>query len=205
MRQRFQGSCKVSAGTNLFHTLTVCCFRLIKSDITSEILHPALQKHLSPTGIIPIVESYTTAVQDLLEKEGSGFEGISTPLHDFVLPVLYQASAYAFFGRSFPAVESYKPFHDFDGSFHLLLAGAPRIFLRKHVNGLTAMHRLLEKYFDGPHDDASAVVSENEQVVRGYGYVCFSFEVYTGKIGLLMKYNRIRTPSGCSSPLSYSL
>jgi hypothetical protein len=145
----------------------------LKSDITSKILHPAQHKYLSPTGIVPVIESYTTAVWELLEQEGRGFEGVSTPLLDFVLPVLYQASAYAFFGRSCPVVESYEPFHDFDRSFHLLLAGVPRVFLRKHVQGLATLHKLFEKYFDGPHEDASEVVLENERVIRGDGYVCF--------------------------------
>jgi hypothetical protein len=157
----------------------------MKSDITSKVLHPAQHKYLSPTGIIPIIESYTTAVWDLLEKEGSRFEGVSTPLRDFVLPVLYQASAYAFFGRSCPVVESYEPFNDFDGDFHLLLAGVPRVFLRKHIEGLATMHRLFEKYFDSPHDDASELVLENEQVIRNQGYVRVLFGVY-GKIGLLI-------------------
>jgi len=156
-----------------FGKLTVRCSSLMKSDVTSNILHPAQHKYLSPTGVIPIIESYTTAVWDLLEKEGSRFEGVSTPLRDFVLPVLYQASAYAFFGRSCPVLESYEPFNDFDRTFHLLLAGIPRIFLRKHIKGLDIMHRLFEKYFDGPHEDASELVLENEQVIRDQGYVCF--------------------------------
>ena len=145
----------------------------MKSEIVSEILHPAQHKYLSPTGVVPIVESYAMAVWELLEKEGSRFEGVSTPLLDFALPVLYQASAYAFFGRSCPVVESYKPFHEFDGTFHLLLAGIPRVLLRKHAHGLATLHRLFEEYFDGPHDDASEFVLEAERVLRSHGYVCF--------------------------------
>ena len=150
----------------------------MKSDITSQVLHPAQHKYLSPIGVVPIMESYTTAVWDLLEKEASRFEGVSTPLRDFALPVLYQASGYAFFGRSCPIVESYGPFNDFDGSFHLQLAGVPRVFLRKHLEGLATLQRLFEKYFDGPHDDASEFVLENERVVRNQGYVCFTLRLW---------------------------
>ena len=145
----------------------------MKSDLVPNVLHPAQHKHLSPTGVIPIVESYTTIVWDLLEKEGSKFKGVSVPLRDFVLPVLYQASAYAFFGRSCPAVESYEPFTDFDNDFHFLLAGVPRVFLRRHLEGLATMHTLFEKYFDGPHEDASELVLENERAIRNQGHVRF--------------------------------
>jgi len=166
----------------------------LKSDLASEILHPAQHKHLSPTGVVPIAESYTAAVWGLLEKEGSRFEGASIPLRDFVLPVIYQASAHAFFGRSCPIVESYQPFNDFDGDFYLLLAGVPRVFLRKHLEGLATMHRLFEKYFDNPHEDASGLVLENEKAIRDQGYVCFH-SVFAIKRGLLIECNhRIRKP-----------
>ena len=145
---------------------------LMKSEITPEILHPTQRKCLSPMGVVPIVESFATAVWGLLEKEGPKLEGVSTPLLDFVLPVLYQSSAYAFFGRSCPAAESYEPFRDFDRTFHLLLAGVPRVFLRKHTKGLHDLRRLFEKYFDSPHNDASEFVLGNERVVRDHGYVC---------------------------------
>lgn len=143
----------------------------MKSDITSKILYPSQHKYLSSTGVVPIVEAYTTAVWELLEAEGSRLEGASTPLLDFALPVLYQASAYAFFGRSCPVMESYEPFHDFDSTFHLLLAGVPRVLLRKNVHGLATLHRLFGKYFDGPHEDASEFVLEAERVMRSHGYV----------------------------------
>ena len=122
--------------------------------------------------VVPIVESFATIVWELLEKEGSKSEGVSIPLLDFVLPVIYRSSAYAFFGRSCPAVETYEPFRDFDGSFHLSIAGVPRVFLRKHTKGLHNMHRLFEKYFDGPHDDASVLVLGMEGVMRSHGHVC---------------------------------
>ena len=150
----------------------------MRSDITHKVLHPAQHKYLSPTGVIPIIESYTTAVWDLLWQEGSRFEGVSIPLRNFVLPVLYQASAYAFFGRSSLSEESYEPFNDFDTDFYWSLVGVPRIFLKKHAKGLATMHRLFEEYFDKPHKDASEFVLENEQVMRNQGYVCFSSDVY---------------------------
>ena len=177
----------------------------MKSDITHKVLHPAQHKYLSPTGVIPIIESYTTAVWDLLWKEGSRFEGVSIPLRNFVLPVLYQASAYAFFGRSCPAEETYGPFNDFDRSFHLLLAGVPRVFLRKHIEGLAAMHRLFERYFDGPHKDASEFVLENERVVRDQGYVG-PHSISMVDFGLLIGCDfRIRRPWGLILFLSCSL
>jgi len=178
----------------------------MKSDLASKVLHPAQHKHLSPTGIIPIAESYTTAVWGILEKEGSKFEGVGTPLRDFVLPVFYQASAYAFFGRSCPTVELYEPFSDFDGDFHLLLTGVPRVFLRKHTEGLATMHRLFEKYFDGPHEDASRLVLENEQAIRDQGHVCFHLmSVANFCRSLIGCDSRIRRPLGLSLYLSSSL
>ena len=145
----------------------------MRSDITPNVLHPAQHKCLSPTGVIPITEYYTTVVWDLIGLQGSRFEGASMLLRGFVLPVLFKASAYGFFGGSCPAGETYGPFNDFDRTFHLLLAGVPRVFLRNHVEGLATMHRLFEEYFDGPHKDASEFVLANEQVVRDQGYVCF--------------------------------
>lgn len=144
----------------------------MKSEITPKVLFPIEYKHLLPTKIITVVESYTTATWDLLKKEGSRLEGISTPLRDFVLPAFYEPSVYAFFGRSYPVAELYEPFNDFDGSFHLSIAGLPRVFLKKSTEGLATMHRLLGKYIDGSHDDASEGVLEIEQVMRSHGYVC---------------------------------
>jgi len=185
--------------------MTICCFSLMKSDLTSKVLHPAQHRYLSPTGITPIAESYTATVWDLLEKEGSKFEGVSIPLRDFVLPVLYQASAYAFFGRSCPVVESFEPFNDFDKEFYLLLAGVPRVFLRKHLEGLATMHRLFEKYFDGPHEDASGLVLENEKAIRDEGYVRFH-SVFVVNRGLLIGCDsRIRKPLRLSLFLFSSL
>ena len=146
----------------------------MKSDLTSEVLFPTQHRHLSPTATLLLIESYTTAVWDILEKEGHGLEGVGTPLRDFVLPVFYQASSHAFFGRSCPAMELYGPFNDFDRDFHLALAGVPRVFLRKHVEGLTTLHRLFERYFDGPHEDAPELVLETERTMRSHGYVRFS-------------------------------
>jgi len=123
------------------------------------------------------VETYTTAVWDLLEKQGSELEGSSVPLLDFVLPVLYQASAYAFFGSSCPITESFEPYYDFDKSFHLVFAGVPRVFLRKHIGGLVTLIRLFETYFDGPHGDASELVLNCERVIRNQGHVSSTFNV----------------------------
>ena len=187
-----------------FNTLSYFCFSLVKSDIVSEALRPAQHRHFSSTGIIPIIETYTTTIWDLLRKEGSRFEGVSTPLHDLVHPVLYQASVRALFGCSFPVVEFYEPFNDFDKSFHLSLAGVPRVFLRKHVRGLAAMDELLEKYFDGPHEDASGSVLENEQVMRDQGHVCF--HLTTGDLVFPLKSDpRIRKPSRRSLFVPFSL
>ena len=190
----------ISLGT--FISLTICHSSLMRSGVMSEVIHPSQHKHLSPTNIIPIIESFTTIVCDLLEKEGSRLEGISIPLSDFVLPVLYQASGYAFFGRSLPAMELYEPLNDFDGSFHLALAGVPRVFLRKHAEGLAAMHRLFEKYFDGPHKDVPEFVLESEQVMRNHGYVCFPLKLTVTFRLLIECMFRIRRPSGLTLFLS---
>lgn len=174
----------------------------MNSDVTSKILHPTQHKYLSSAGVAPVLESYSTTVWESLEKEGSRFKGVSTPLLDFVLPVVYQASAYAFFGRSCPAVESYKPFQDYDRTFHLVIAGVPRFFLRAHVEGLATLHKLFERYFDGSHEDASEMVLENERVLRSYDYVCFC-PGCTRNLGSLIQYDsRIRGPSELSLFLS---
>jgi len=101
-----------------------------------------VHRYLLPTGVTPLIESYITAVLDLLQKEGSRLEGVGIPLRGFVLPVVSQASSYAFFGRSFPAVELSEPFHAFCENFYLLLAGVPRVFLRSYTNGLATVHTL---------------------------------------------------------------
>jgi hypothetical protein len=174
----------------------------MKSEMTSEILHPTQHQHLSSTGVATAIETYSTTVWEVLGKEGSKFEGVSTPLLEFAPPVLYQASAYAFFGRSCPAVESHKPFRDFDRTFHLALAGVPRFFLREHVEGLATLQRLFWKYFDGPHDDASNLVLENERTLRSHNYVRLLFTP-VGNMGLLIERDcRIRRPLELSSSLS---
>ena len=186
-------------------TLIFHYFSLAKSEVASKILYPTLHRYLSATEIIPIVESYTTTTWDLLEREGSMLEGVGTPLSDFVIPVVSQASGYAFFGRSFSAAEFCKPLNDFNGGFHLFLAGLPRAFLKKHTNGLAKMQWMFERYFDGPHDDASELVLESEQVMRKHGYVCL-FLKSAGNLGSLTEhYSRIRAPLGLSSSLSYYL
>lgn len=174
----------------------------MKSEVTSKLLHPIQHKYLSSTGVAPAVESYTAVVWELLEKEGSKFEGASTPLLDFVSPLIYQASAYAFYGRSCPAVESYKPFRDFDRTFHLALAGVPRVFLREHAKGLATMQKLFGEYFDRPHDDASELVLENEQVLRSHGYVRLR-SMSMINLEFIERDSRIRAASGLSlSPSS---
>ena len=67
------------------------------------------------------------------------------------------------------------------------------------------MHTLFEKYFGNPHDDASELVLETEQVMRKHGYVCL-FLKSTGNLGPLIERDyRIRKLSELSSSLSYSL
>ena len=132
---------------------------------------------LSPRAVIPIAESFTTNVWDLLRKECSRLEGVSTPLLDFISPLFYQASVCAFFGSSYPVAESYKPWCDFYGTIHSSLAGAPRFLLKKHLKALFTLHKLMEKHLDGPHDDAPELVLENERVMRSHGFVCFYLPV----------------------------
>ena len=174
----------------------------MKPELASEILHPNQHKHLSPTGIAPVIESYSRIVWDALEKEGSRVKGASTPLLDFALPVIYQASAYAFFGRSCPTTETYEPFRDFDRKFHLALAGVPRFFLGEHAKGLATLQKLFEVYMDGPHDDASELVLENERVLRSHNHVRLLSTVLMGNLGLSLMIelgSRIRRPSALSS------
>ena len=102
-------------------------------------------------------------------------------------------------------MESYEPFNDFDGDFYLLLAGVPRVFLRKHLEGLVTMHRLFEKYFDGPHEDASGLVLGNEKVIRDHGHVCFHSAFTVNRRLLIECDSRIRKPLRPSLFLSSSL
>ena len=165
----------------------------MESGVIFKTVRPNVYKMLSPRTVIPIAESFTTNVWDLLRKECSRLEGVSTPLLDFGRlgasrepaepdpttqgsrrsPLFYQASVCAFFGSSYPVAESYKPWCDFYGTIHSSLAGAPRFLLKKHLTALFTLHKLMEKHLDGPHDDAPELVLENERVMRSHGFVCF--------------------------------
>jgi cholesterol 7alpha-monooxygenase len=59
-------------------------------------------------------------------------DGTQTPLTEFLFPISYEAAAYAYFGSSFPAKQSYDPFVKFDDSFTLMLAGLPKFLFKKN-------------------------------------------------------------------------
>ena len=132
---------------------------------------PAHHRYLSQQEIKPILKNYAKHAYEAIMESRDKFAGASTPLIPFIIPVAYKANAYAFFGRSFPAEESYEPFKSFDSVFHLKLAGVPEIFLQKSVRDWYKVHELIKDYLKTPHEDAIALVHILEQDAEALGYV----------------------------------
>ncbi|GJJ07855.1 hypothetical protein Clacol_002061 [Clathrus columnatus] len=90
----------------------------------------------------------------------------SAKLASFIKPPAYDAALYAFFGKSFPAPESYEPFQTFDEGFMLLQTKLPRFILRKFINAREKLTTITENYMTSPHEDCADFIREMEGLVR---------------------------------------
>ena len=134
-------------------------------------------KLLSPKFVQPVVDKYTALTYDHLEERASQYNGLSVALRDFIVPLTFQASGHAFFGQHCPVDDLFKPFKLFDNSFHLFLAGLPKVFLKAPVAALDDLATIIEeKYLSRPNvmDDACDMVKEYDGMVKEAGFVSSS-------------------------------
>ena len=139
-----------------------------------ETLFPINHKLLSPKYVQPIVDKYTALTYQHLKERANLYNGMNVALRDFIVPLTFDASGHAFFGKDCPIHDLFGPFSLFDNSFHLLLAGVPKIFMKGPVNALDELATILEeRYLSKPNalDDASDVIKEYERVIKEGGFV----------------------------------
>jgi hypothetical protein len=132
---------------------------------------------LSPTGIQPLLASYTThAISCISEalsalSSSSSQASLNTPLVPLVVPAAFHSAAYTFFGKSFPTKQIYSDFRTFDGSFHLMLAGAPKWLVPAPHDAHARVLDAVEKYLDGPHEDLCQLMHDTEVGAKNQGWV----------------------------------
>lgn len=139
-----------------------------------ETMFPASQKLLSPKYVQPVVDKYIAILARYLEERENQYNGLNISLRDFIVPLTFDASGHAFFGKACPVEDLFKPFRLFDNNFHLLLAGVPKMFMKGPVKALDELSTIIEeKYFSKPDalDDASEVVKAYYQITTDHGFV----------------------------------
>ena len=143
-----------------------------------ETFFPMNQKLLSPKYVQPIVDKFIALTYQNLEERANKYDGLNIALREFIVPLTFDASGHAFFGKDCPVDDLFEPFKLFDNSFHLLLAGIPKIFMRGPANALDQLATILEeRYLLKPDalDDASDIVKECDRITREGGFVsCLS-------------------------------
>jgi len=135
---------------------------------------PMSHKLLSPKFIQPVVDKYTALTYNHLEERASRYNGLNVPLRDFIVPLMFQASGHAFFGQHCPVDDLLKPFRLFDDSFHLILAGVPKMFLKAPVTALENLATIVEEKYlvkSNAMDDASDIVKEYDRMIKEAGFV----------------------------------
>lgn len=138
---------------------------------------PMSHKLLSPKFVQPVVDRFIALTYDHLEERANQYNGLNTALRDFIVPLTFQASGHAFFGQHCPVDDLFEPFKLFDNSFHLILAGVPKMFLKAPVAALENLAKIIEeKYLTKPNalDDASEMVKEYDGMIREAGFVSSS-------------------------------
>ena len=139
-----------------------------------ETLFPMNHKLLSPAYVQPIVDKYIVLTYQYLEERANQYNGLNVALRDFIVPLTFDASGHAFFGKDCPVHDLFKPFKLFDDSFHLLLAGVPRMFVKGPVNALDELTTIIEERYlskPGALDDAFDVIKEYERMIKESGFV----------------------------------
>lgn len=149
-------------------------YRLAHAPIMRETLFPINHKLLSPVHIQPIVDKYIGLTHQYLEERVNQYNGLNVALRDFIVPLTFDASGHAFFGKDCPVRDLLKPFKLFDDNFHFLLAGVPRMFMKGPVNALNGLATIIEeRYLSKPSalDDACDLMKEYERVAKESGFV----------------------------------
>jgi hypothetical protein len=131
---------------------------------------PAHHRYMSQQSIKPLLKNYGKHAYEAVMDARGKFDGASTPLIPFLIPLAYKTAAYAFFGKSFPAEETYEPFKSFDSIFSLKLAGVPEFFFKKNIQDWYRVHKMIEDYLKTPHDESSEIVHflEREAIAEGF-------------------------------------
>lgn len=153
------------------HTLV---YRLAHAPFMQETLFPTSHKFLSSKYVQPTVDKYIALTYQHLKERANHYNGLSIALRDFIVPLTFDASGYAFFGKDCPIQDLFRPFKLFDDNFHLLLAGAPKMFMKGTINALDDVATIIdERYLSKPNalDDASDVIKEYERIVKEKGFV----------------------------------
>ncbi|GJJ07854.1 hypothetical protein Clacol_002060 [Clathrus columnatus] len=122
---------------------------------------------LSAKAVHGLHQRYGPFAYDCIQNMMINFRATTiTKLALFIKPPAYVAALYTFFGKTYPALESYEPFQIFDAGFLLLQTKLPRFILRKYLNAREKLTVLTEGYLTSPHEDCSDFVREMEGLVR---------------------------------------
>ena len=148
--------------------------RFAHSPVMQETIFPLNHKFLSPKSVQPVIDKYTALTYQNLEERVGQCNGMSIALRDFIIPLTFDASSRAFFGKHYPLNDLSEPFKLFDDKAHLLLAGVPKMFMKGTVAALDDLATIIEeKYFSKPDamDDASEIIREFDRVTKEGGFV----------------------------------
>ena len=149
-------------------------YRLAHAPLMQETLFPTSHKLLSPVHVQPVVDKYIALTYQYLEERENQYNGLNVPLRDFIVPLTFDASGHAFFGKDCPISDLFKPFKLFDNNFHLFLAGVPKMFMKGPVDALEELVTIIEeRYLSKPDalDDASDMIKEYGRIIREGGFV----------------------------------
>ena len=139
-----------------------------------EIVFPMSHKPLSPKYVQQIVDKFVALTYGYLEERANRYIGLNIPLRDFIVPLTFDASVYAFFGKGCPVGDLLEPFKLFDNNFHLLLTGVPKMFMKGPVKALEDLTTIVgERYLSNPDalDDASEIVKAYHRTIMDAGFV----------------------------------
>ena len=143
---------------------------------------PMNHRLLSPKYVQPVIDKYIALTYQHLEERATKYNGLKTPLRDFVVPLTFEAAGHTFLGKDCPVSDLYEPFKQFDDSFHLLVAGVPKMFMKGPVNALNKLTTIIEeKYLSKPDalDDASDMIREYDRIAKEGGFVSRSPPLHT--------------------------
>lgn len=138
-------------------------------------------KFLSPTHLQPIVDEHIVLTYQHLKERANEYNEMNVALKDFVVPLVFEPSSYAIFGKHCPVDDLFKPLKLFDNKSHLMLGGIPKIFMKEPAAALDDMATIFEeRYLLNPNamDDASDIIKEYERIIREGGFVSFSLHTH---------------------------